>query len=199
MMYSSQRTSTGVGVPRAGACRRLLDVSCGEVVGRTKDEIPERFTDQLGEPTVGASRDGWVAWSVFRLKVVGTRKMTGASQVQFDSGAASSCSSAEGVLGADWRGVGWEGGLGVISGRLMRPAGNGLPVWGRYGGHVRWCRASMAGGSFTRSRLGLRGGDGVHGGEGPGRKSPLGDPYGAGCRERSVADGQELYGVGRLA
>ncbi len=73
-----------------------VNVSRGELLRQTKDEILERFTDYLGnttfseyrllgEPTIGLSKDGSVAWSIFRLKVAGTRTMADAGEVEFDA------------------------------------------------------------------------------------------------------------------
>jgi hypothetical protein len=61
-----------------------VNVSRGELLRQTKGEILEMFTDYLantrffeyrplGEPAIGFSADGSVAWSIFRLKVAGTR------------------------------------------------------------------------------------------------------------------------------
>ena len=38
-----------------------------------------------GEPTIGLSKDGSVAWSIFRLKVAGTRTLADTTEAQFDS------------------------------------------------------------------------------------------------------------------
>jgi hypothetical protein len=73
-----------------------VSVSRGELLRRTKDEILEAFTDYLGnttfteyrllgEPTIGFSKDGSVAWSIFRLKVAGTRRIEDGTEAQFDS------------------------------------------------------------------------------------------------------------------
>ncbi len=73
-----------------------VNVSRGELLHQTKDEILELFTDYLGnatfseyrllgEPTIGLSKDGSVAWSIFRLKVAGKRTMADAGDVEFDS------------------------------------------------------------------------------------------------------------------
>jgi hypothetical protein len=61
-----------------------VNVSRGELLRQTKGETLEMFTDYLantrlseycllGEPVIGFSADGSVAWSIFRLKVAGTR------------------------------------------------------------------------------------------------------------------------------
>ena len=39
----------------------------------------------LGEPTIGFSRDASVAWSIFRLKVVGTRTHPDGSRTSYDT------------------------------------------------------------------------------------------------------------------
>ena len=73
-----------------------VNVSRGELLRRTKEEILETFADYLGhttfseyrlleEPTIGFSDDGSVAWSTFRLKVVGIRRMPDGSEASFDS------------------------------------------------------------------------------------------------------------------
>jgi hypothetical protein len=73
-----------------------VNVSHGELIRRTKDEILEALTDYLGsttffeyrllgEPTIGFSADGSVAWSIFRLKVAGTQAVAGGTEAQFDS------------------------------------------------------------------------------------------------------------------
>ena len=71
------------------------NVSGGEIVRQTRDEILELFTDYLGhttfseyrmpeEPIISFSDDGSVAWSIFRLKVSGVRKLPDGSAVSFD-------------------------------------------------------------------------------------------------------------------
>ena len=73
-----------------------VNVSRGELLRQTKDEILELFTDYLGhttfseyrllsEPTIGLYKDGSVAWSIFRLKVAGTRTLADTTETQFDS------------------------------------------------------------------------------------------------------------------
>jgi len=73
-----------------------VNVSRGELLRQTEDEILELFTDYLGnttfseyrllgEPTIGLSKDGSVAWSIFRLKVAGARTLADTTEVQFDS------------------------------------------------------------------------------------------------------------------
>ncbi len=72
-----------------------VNVSRGELLRQTKDEILEQFTGYLGstsfseyrllgEPAIGFSKDGSVAWSIFRLKVAGTRTMADGNDVSFD-------------------------------------------------------------------------------------------------------------------
>ena len=72
-----------------------VNVSRGELVRQTKDEILEQFTAYLGstsfseyrllgEPTIGFSKDGSVAWSILRLKVAGTRTIADGNDVSFD-------------------------------------------------------------------------------------------------------------------
>jgi len=73
-----------------------VNISRGELLRQTKDEILEGFTDYLGntrfseyrllgEPAIGLSKDGSVAWSIFRLKVAGIRRMLDGTDVSFDS------------------------------------------------------------------------------------------------------------------
>ena len=65
-----------------------INVSRGDLLRQTKEEILEMFTAYLGsttfteyrvmeEPTLGFSKDRSVAWSIFRLKVAGTRTTVG--------------------------------------------------------------------------------------------------------------------------
>jgi hypothetical protein len=73
-----------------------VNVSRGELLRQTKGEILEMFTDYLadttfseyrllGEPTIGFSKDGSVAWSIFRLKVAGKRTTADGSKAPVDS------------------------------------------------------------------------------------------------------------------
>jgi len=73
-----------------------VNVSRGELLRQTKEEILTMFTDYLGqtvfseyrmpeEPTIGFSDDGSVAWSVFRLKVAGARTTNDGTELSFDS------------------------------------------------------------------------------------------------------------------
>jgi len=73
-----------------------VNVSRGEFLRQTKEEILEMLVDYLGhttlseyrlltEPTTGFSNDGSVAWSIFRPKVAGAREMPDAKAISFDS------------------------------------------------------------------------------------------------------------------
>ena len=73
-----------------------VNVSRGELLRQTTDEILEGFTDYVGntklsehrmlsEPAIGFSKDGSVAWSIFRLKVAGRRAMADGAEGQLDS------------------------------------------------------------------------------------------------------------------
>jgi len=73
-----------------------VNVSRGELVRQTKPEILAGFTDYLGstefseyrllgEPQIGLSKDGSAAWSIFRLRVAGTRRMPDGTAAQFDA------------------------------------------------------------------------------------------------------------------
>jgi len=76
-------------------CEDYVNVSRGELLRPTKEEILAMFTDYLGhatfseyrmpeEPRIGFSDDGSVAWSIFRLKVAGTRASSSGTEVHFD-------------------------------------------------------------------------------------------------------------------
>jgi len=73
-----------------------INVSRGDLLRQTKEEILEMFTAYLGsttfteyrvmeEPTLGFSKDRSVAWSIFRLKVAGTRVVEDGEDVTFDT------------------------------------------------------------------------------------------------------------------
>ena len=74
----------------------FINVSRGRLLRQTRDEIRGMFADYLGhtefaeyrlldEPTIGFSRDASVAWSIFRLKVAGTRTRDDGSAISFDT------------------------------------------------------------------------------------------------------------------
>jgi hypothetical protein len=73
-----------------------VNVSRGDLLRQTRQEILDTFTDYLdstefseyrliGEPTIGLSRDGSAAWSIFQLRVAGVRTMSEGTEVRFDS------------------------------------------------------------------------------------------------------------------
>ncbi len=72
-----------------------VNVSRGELVRVTKDEILETFTHYLGntefseysmpeEPEIGFSDDGSIAWSIFRLHVKAIWKPQDADDVSYE-------------------------------------------------------------------------------------------------------------------
>ena len=72
-----------------------VNVSRGELVRATRDEILETFTHYLGntefseysmpeEPEIGFSDDGSIAWSIFRLHVKATWKPQDAEYVSYE-------------------------------------------------------------------------------------------------------------------
>jgi len=72
-----------------------VNISRGELLRPTDTETLEAMTDYLGnttfteyrildEPKLGFSRDGSVAWSIFQLKVAGTRRLPDGSERTFD-------------------------------------------------------------------------------------------------------------------
>jgi hypothetical protein len=72
-----------------------VNVSRGELVRQTREEILDLFTEYLGhttfseyrmpeEPTIGFSGDGSVAWSIFRLQVAGVRTRPDETEAHFD-------------------------------------------------------------------------------------------------------------------
>jgi hypothetical protein len=72
-----------------------VNVSRGELLRPAKEEVLAMFTDYLGhtsfseyrmpeEPRIGFSDDGSVAWSIFRLKVAGTRASSSETEAHFD-------------------------------------------------------------------------------------------------------------------
>jgi len=73
-----------------------VNVSRGELLRQTDAEIRAQFTDYLGNttfseyrmlegPILGFSRDGSISWSIFRLKVAGTRRLADSEEVSFDT------------------------------------------------------------------------------------------------------------------
>ena len=73
-----------------------VNVSRGELLRQTKDEILAMFTEYLGsatfseyrllgEPAIAFSDDGSVAWSTFQLRVAGRRKMADGAAAEFDA------------------------------------------------------------------------------------------------------------------
>jgi hypothetical protein len=73
-----------------------LNVSRGEVLHQTKTEILEAFADYLAntefseyrlvdEPIIGLSKEGSMAWSIFRLRVAGVSRLEDGSEAAFDS------------------------------------------------------------------------------------------------------------------
>jgi len=72
-----------------------FSVGNGEIQKKTKKEITEQFTNYLNnttfseyrdlqEPIIGFSKDGSLAWSIVKVKIVGNRKMNDGAERELD-------------------------------------------------------------------------------------------------------------------
>lgn len=94
-----------------------VNVSRGELVRQTREEILEESTDSFGntafseyrlldEPAIGFSKGGSVAWSVFRPQVAAVRTTADGAEAQFDSArGADPVRATRRPVGPDCRGV----------------------------------------------------------------------------------------------